>query len=102
MGGLDDVRQSIAETQQTYESIAPEYARRTATIFPELLDQVAELTAELPPGGLVADVGCGPGRDLAVLRGHGLRAIGLDLSAAQLRAGGLAGVVQADMCSLPL
>ena len=47
-------------------------------------------------------MGCGPGRDTQLLRAAGLRVAGFDLSAAQLRAGGLEGVAQADMRALPL
>ncbi|MEG6504877.1 DVU_1556 family methyltransferase [Nitratidesulfovibrio sp. 1201_IL3209] len=38
----------------------------------------------LPQGALVADVGCGPGETVALLRERGLAAVGLDLSASLL------------------
>jgi SAM-dependent methyltransferase len=92
----------IDETQETYAAIAPEYARRTGDLDPQLLDDADVFTRHLPPGSVVADVGCGPGRDMELLRSHGLRVFGFDMSAAQLRAGGLPGLVRADMRALPL
>lgn len=90
------------ETQQTYDVIAPEYARHTSTAYPRLLEEVASLAAQMPPGGRIADVGCGPGREVRLLREEGFTVLGLDLSLRQLRAGGLPGVAQADMRRLPV
>lgn len=91
--------EAIGETRQTYEAITQAYARATGAFFrPALL---AELDG-LPAGSLVADIGCGPGRDLAQLRERGMRAAGFDLSLGQLRTGGLDGVAQADMQALPI
>ncbi|MGW5364216.1 class I SAM-dependent methyltransferase [Actinopolymorpha pittospori] len=90
------------ETQRTYDVIAPEYARHTSTVYPLLMEEVASLTAHLPLGGRVADVGCGPGREVGLLRAEGFTVLGLDLSLGQLRAGGLPGVAQADMRRLPV
>jgi SAM-dependent methyltransferase len=67
----------------------------------------AELAGLLPPGAQVVDLGCGAGipatRDLA---GHGLRVIGVDFSAVQLRRARrlvpAARLVQADMTALHL
>lgn len=91
-----------AETRATYDLIAAEYAGRNATVDPQALDDAAVLTSRLSPGCVVADVGCGPGRELALLRAHGFRVIGLDLSFGQLLAGDMACVAQADMRRLPL
>jgi SAM-dependent methyltransferase len=92
----------VLETQQTYDAITAEYARVNAPMDPEVLKDLGSLTAKLPPGSLVADVGCGPGHELRLLRQHGYRAVGLDLSIGQLRTGHLPGMVQADMRHLPL
>lgn len=92
----------VGETQETYDLITAEYARRNATAWSNLADHISILTASLPPGGVVADVGCGPGRDIALLRAQGFRVIGIDLSLGQLRTNGSPGVVQADMRQLPL
>lgn len=91
----------ITETRQTYDVIAGEYARRKATTDPQLLAELDAL-GSLAHASLVADVGCGPGRETALLREQGLRVVGLDLSIGQLRAGQLSGMVQADMRHLPL
>ena len=80
------------ETHETYEWIAAEYARRNSSPAPELLAAVAAMSADLPAGSLVVDVGCGPGREIRLLREQGLRVVGLDLSMAQLRAGSQSGV----------
>jgi len=93
---------TAAETRETYDLIATEYARRNADPDAQGLDAAAALATRLPPGSIVADVGCGPGRDVAMLRAHGFSVIGLDLSFGQLRVGGLTGVAQADMRRLPL
>jgi SAM-dependent methyltransferase len=92
----------VGETQGTYDLITAEYARQNAAVWPNLADNVNVLAASLPPGGVVADVGCGPGRDVALLRAGGLRVIGIDLSLGQLRTSSLTGVAQADMRQLPL
>jgi SAM-dependent methyltransferase len=92
----------VGETQETYDLIAAEWERQNAVPWPDLTDHLGVMTASLPPGGVVADVGCGPGRDVALLRTQGFRVIGIDLSLGQLRANGLPGVVQADMLQLPL
>ncbi|GAB3169741.1 hypothetical protein GCM10027259_01680 [Micromonospora palomenae] len=92
----------ITETQRTYDAISTTYARANSTIDPKLLEDIALLTTRLPAGGMVADVGCGPGREVRLLRERGLRVVGFDLSLGQLRTGGLPGVAQADMRHLPL
>jgi ubiquinone/menaquinone biosynthesis C-methylase UbiE len=89
-------------TRSTYDLIAPEFARAQALAYPELDADMQWLSDQVPPAGRIADVGCGPGRDLALLRARGLRAVGIDLSEAMLRTGGHAGVIQADMRRLPL
>lgn len=97
-----DAADPVGETQATYDLITAEYARQNAAAWPDLADHVSVLTASLPAGGVVADVGCGPGRDIALLRGAGFRVIGIDMSLGQLRTSSLTGVVQADMRKLPL
>ncbi|MGJ3522310.1 DVU_1556 family methyltransferase [Nitratidesulfovibrio sp. D1] len=46
--------------------------------------ELAARLAGLPQGARVADVGCGPGETVALLRERGLTAVGLDLSASLL------------------
>jgi ubiquinone/menaquinone biosynthesis C-methylase UbiE len=90
--------------QRTYDAIAEAYATRfgNSSLWQELCD--ALLTA-MPPGSLVADLGCGPGRDATRFAARGHRVVGVDLSREMLR---LAAhriphrVVQADLRHLPL
>jgi SAM-dependent methyltransferase len=93
---------AITETQQTYDRIATDYLRRKSETSPRIVDEVRAFAASLPPAAVVADVGCGPGREAALIREHGFRVAGFDLSMGQLRAGGDPHVAQADMRRLPL
>lgn len=51
----------------------------------DLLDRCADEVDGIEPGGVVLDVGCGPGRVSARLAERGLRAVGVDLSADMVR-----------------
>jgi SAM-dependent methyltransferase len=95
-------QEQIAETQQTYDLIASEFARQNSVAAAEVAERLDELAASVPAGGVVADIGCGPGRDVMMLRARGLHVAGFDLSLGQLRAGDVPGLVQADMRHLPL
>jgi SAM-dependent methyltransferase len=79
------------------------YLERTDHSMSALKAYLAAAFARDVPGGLILDIGCGLGRDLARLESHGLRAIGIDLSAAMLArvAGGAAPLAQADAARLP-
>ncbi|MCB8982699.1 MAG: class I SAM-dependent methyltransferase [Ardenticatenaceae bacterium] len=96
----DPVPQTIA----TYNRIAEDYAARwqNRAVLAAAAAQFAELAG---PHGRVLDVGCGAGFDTAVLRQHGLRAAGVDLSWGMMQAGRQRGLavdfVQADMRALP-
>ncbi|WP_027343394.1 class I SAM-dependent methyltransferase [Hamadaea tsunoensis] len=92
----------IRDTRSTYEVVAGEFARAQAEGHPELRHDIDSFARMLPPALLVADVGCGPGRDLTLLRAAGMRAVGFDLTEAMLRVGGRSGVAQADMRHLPV
>lgn len=95
-------QEQIAETRQTYDLIAAEFARQNSVAAAEIAERLDELTASVPAGSAVADIGCGPGRDVTTLRARGLRVAGIDLSLGQLRAGEVPGLLQADMRHLPL
>lgn len=73
-------QEQIAETQQTYDLIASEFARRNSVAAAEVAERLDELAASVPAGSVVADIGCGPGRDVMVLRARGLHVAGIDLS----------------------
>ncbi|GAA1853034.1 class I SAM-dependent methyltransferase [Asanoa iriomotensis] len=90
------------ETRQTYDLISTEYARRATAVDARLLRELDTLGGALAAGSRVVDIGCGPGREVALLRERGFRVVGFDLSLGQLRAGGLPGRAQADMRHLPL
>ena len=94
--------EQIAETRQTYDLIAAEFARRNPVAAAEVAGRLDELAGSVPAGSVVADIGCGPGRDVMMLRARGLRAAGIDMSLGQLRARDVPGLVQADMRQLPL
>ncbi len=95
-------QEQIAETKRTYDVIAPEFARQNSVAAAEVAERLDELAASVPSGSLVADIGCGPGRDVMMLRARGFQVAGFDLSLGQLRASDVRGLVQADMRHLPL
>jgi SAM-dependent methyltransferase len=95
----------LKKTQETYRQIAAVYAQAQQDRG-RLADQVLRFVALVSPGGLVLDVGCGPGLDTAVLQTHHLNAIGLDFSHEMMRVGrddhGIqVPFAQADMRRLP-
>jgi SAM-dependent methyltransferase len=97
------VTEPTTETRQTYDLISAEFARRSAVAdLGQVLRELDTLGADLPPGSLVVDAGCGPGREVTLLRERGFRCVGFDLSLGQLRTGGVTGVAQADMRRLPV
>ena len=73
--------------QSTYDILAEEYARR---IYDELQhkpfdrDLLNRFAASIREGGLVCDLGCGPGQVARYLYDRGLRACGLDVSEGML------------------
>jgi SAM-dependent methyltransferase len=95
----DDV---VMETQATYDRVAEDYDRTTLQPSPELLAFRDGFVAAVT--GPVADLGCGPGRDLGAMRAAGLTAIGVDLSTGMLRRAARAGlpVVRGDLRRPPL
>jgi ubiquinone/menaquinone biosynthesis C-methylase UbiE len=74
----------LSELQTSYDSVAEEYALR---IFDELqykpLDRMLldRLAARAQEGGVICDMGCGPGQVARYLHERGARVIGVDLSA---------------------
>ncbi len=95
----------LEKTQETYRQIAAAYAQAQQN-RDQLADQVSRFVALLPPGGLVLDVGCGPGMDTAVFQAQHLTAIGLDFNHEMMRVGREVHSIQvpfaqADMRHLP-
>jgi ubiquinone/menaquinone biosynthesis C-methylase UbiE len=100
---VSDSRSELqTETRATYDQIAPEYLRLNLEMSAERRADMNGFASVLPPSAVVADIGCGPGIEVALLRQLGLRVIGLDLSMGQLRAAASTGLAQADMRRLPL
>ncbi|MFF1923188.1 class I SAM-dependent DNA methyltransferase [Streptomyces sp. NPDC058221] len=79
----------LADTRTSYDTVAADYADQVRGLLDETPYERAALGlfAELvraTGGGPVADVGCGPGRMTAHLRGLGVDAFGIDLSPAMI------------------
>ena len=76
-------QQQLSDLQASYDRVADEYARR---IFDELqykpLDRqlLDRLAASVPEGGIICDLGCGPGQIARYLHERGAQVIGIDLS----------------------
>ena len=73
------MEERVATTRRTYDRVADRFLAHTRdrTRTRRWLDRFARMAA---PRSLVLDVGAGPGFDTAELRGHGLRAVSVDLS----------------------
>ena len=92
----------ILQTAQTYDKIAADYANRWCDF--SLDEQLDAFTNYVKPGGLILDLGCGPGRDMHDFKKRGYPVIGLDRSAGMLKEAAKRNVgplVQADMCRPP-
>jgi ubiquinone/menaquinone biosynthesis C-methylase UbiE len=96
----------VSRTGETYAHIAVDYAaaRQDRAALQPYIEKFVSL---VKPGGLVFDVGCGPGFDTAVLQQHQLRVVGLDYSRPMMLTGRdqyhvEADFVQSDMRRLPL
>jgi ubiquinone/menaquinone biosynthesis C-methylase UbiE len=90
-------------TNLTYNQIAVSYADRYWNST--LGDTLNQFAALVKPGGKIVDLGCGPGRDVAIFQQRGFNALGVDRSAGMLtearrRVGEQ--FVCADMRHLPL
>ncbi len=89
-------------TAATYDRIAARYAARATH---PLERELARFRQMVPTGGLVLDVGCGPGQYARALESRGLRVVGLDLSPGMLHQAQVEGthrLVCTDMCHLPI
>ncbi len=92
----------VQTNRATYDEVAAAYAELNHDLPQTVVESLDRFVAALPPDAAVADVGCGPGRDLAALRARGLTALGFDLSIEMLKTSGAPGVAQADMTQLPI
>jgi len=92
----------VDRTVATYDHIAERYTARAT--YP-LEQELACFKQMVPKGGLVLDVGCGPGQYTRALEARGLRVVGFDLSRGLLRQAQAAGtprLVCADMRRIPI
>jgi SAM-dependent methyltransferase len=92
----------VEQTRATYDRVAEDYDRTTKAPSPELLAFRDAFIASVT--GPVADLGCGPGRDLGAVRATGITALGVDLSTGMLGRAAKAGlpVVRGDIRRPPL
>ena len=77
----------IEQTRETYDSIAPDYCKRTRQQkYLEWEDSyIKKMLSFLPDHRpLILDVGCGDGRHCKLFHDNGAKAIGIDLSDAML------------------
>lgn len=95
----------MQQTRASYDQVAVDYDRRSQHVTGSYVQFRAGFAADvLMIPGPVADLGCGPGRDVAVLRAAGLPAVGVDLSRGMLAVARRRGVptVQGDLREPPL
>jgi SAM-dependent methyltransferase len=107
-GESTDLEDRTALNRSTYDRIAARYVENqirnesgSSNLFASLQEA---FLADLPVGGFVADLGCGPARDGARFASEGFRVVGMDLSFGMLSAAsGLAGcLAQADLRAIPI
>lgn len=94
---------AVTATVATYDHIAVDYQRRNADPPADFTDFRADFTAAVR-SGVVADLGCGPGRDAAHFTSGGLSVVGVDASPRMAALAHSAGVpvVVGDIRRLPL
>ncbi|MEE8389613.1 MAG: class I SAM-dependent methyltransferase [Anaerolineae bacterium] len=99
---MDLRNQHPDKTTATYDHIAARYAARE--IYP-LEQELARFMEMVPTGGLVLDLGCGPGQYAQALESRGLRVVAFDLSPGMLLQAQINEVpqlVRADIRRLPI
>jgi SAM-dependent methyltransferase len=78
----------LVETRQAFDGVADEYGRLNADnpILSGMRDRVLRsVTARVPPGASLIDLGCGPGMDAVWLGARGYRVTAIDWSPAMVR-----------------
>ncbi len=89
-------------TRQTYDALAARYAARP--VYP-LERELATFLAQVPSGGQILDLGCGPGQYARRMAAQGYCVLGLDLSWGMLVEAQRADsppLLQGDICRLPV
>jgi [ribosomal protein S5]-alanine N-acetyltransferase len=92
----------VERTRSAYDRLAADYGRADARDFTAAARR--EFTEGLPPGAVILDLGCGPGRDAAPFGAAGFRVVGIDLSEAMARRALTSGasIVVGDARRIPL
>jgi SAM-dependent methyltransferase len=95
---------AVPRTAASYDLVVDQYEALTRAVPREFESFRSRFVAALPPGAVVVDLGCGPGRDLECFERSGLRSLGIDLSVGMAhRARGLvSAVARADLRVLPV
>lgn len=99
---MDDKTDPVKGTIHTYDQFSGSIADR---FWESSIERAwKEFSQLMPPGGMILDLGCGPGRDVAKFSQQGFRVVGADLSIGLLgealrRTGGK--FVQSDMRAIP-
>ena len=91
-------------TRRAYDRIAATFDAVNSALPAGLAGVAARFLAHLPEAPRILDVGCGPGRDMALFESLGARATGADFSGEMLavaRTRVRGDLVQADMRKLP-
>ena len=75
---MENAKEVIEKTIDTYNKIAPLYAKYNSNKLFQF--QIAKLISFLPDKGNVLDAGCGSGRDSLYFKEEGINVISIDLS----------------------
>ncbi len=88
-----------------YETTAADYAGKVLAISPHR-ERLKIFQEKLPAGGLIGDLGCGPGRESQLLTNAGFKVVGIDLTFAFLKIAqqnnAAAFLANSDIRNLPL
>ncbi len=77
------LREALRATEQAFDAVAEDYARRTeasAVLQAMRMETRRALMAQVPPGGRVLELGCGPGLDAVALAAAGYQVTAIDCS----------------------
>jgi SAM-dependent methyltransferase len=87
-----------------YDLIAGHYVERNTNPSNDFTDFRDQFVSVVSRNGTVADLGCGPGRDVATLTTAGMRVVGVDLSLGMLARASTYGlpVIRGDICLPPI
>lgn len=69
---------------ETYNAVADEYEERVETLRPVTVNAFSDLTALLPIGSRMLDIGCGVGYTVEILTNLGMNAEGIDIAPAMI------------------